>query len=627
MHNQPKPRVTIIMPTFKQAAFIRRAIESVCAQLYTQWELWIIDDSSPDETFAIVQPYVSESGRNHIYYHRFETNRGMGAAINYGMEHAQGSYIAYLPSDDYYYKEHLAGLVQALDADPQSIAAYSGIRYHNNRMAEQMVPGFALQAVQVLHRLTPDRWVERSELVTDDLERMFWHKLRPKGAFHSVPQVTCEWVDHPHQRYKILREPVGGLNTYRQYYRVQEPIRIKTNYGNYMDEDLHYQRFRQRPDTPMAPDGLKILMVGELAYNPERVLALEELGHKLYGLWMPEPYWYNTVGPLPFGHVEDIPAQNWKEAVREIRPDVIYALLNWQAVPFANQVMKENPGIPFVWHFKEGPFICLEKGTWDQMVELTLCSDGQIYSSPEMRDWYETAVPGSVSQGFSFVLDGDLPKKEWLNGERLPLLSEQDGEIHTVVPGRPIGLHPYNVVELAEVGIHLHFYGDFTHGQWLEWIEKTKRLAPDHIHLHSQVDQEGWVKEFSQYDAGWLHYFESANGGDIRNATWDDMNYPARIATYVTAGLPMLQYDNSGHIVAMQEVARKHDIGLYLKNMQDLHRQISDKSRMAKLRENVWKVRKQFTFDYHAEGLVQFFRQVIDNKSGKHARGRLRSKE
>ncbi len=70
---------------------------------------------------------------------------------------------------------------------------------------------------------------------------------------------------------------------------------------------------------------------------------------------MPSPYWYNTVGPVPFGHVEDLPAIGWREAIRALRPDIIYALLNWQAVPFARRVLADNPGVPFVWHFKEGP--------------------------------------------------------------------------------------------------------------------------------------------------------------------------------------------------------------------------------------------------------------------------------
>jgi len=130
-----------------------------------------------------------------------------------------------------------------------------------------------------------------------------------------------------------------------------------------------------RPRPPLAPDALKILLVGELAYNADRILALEELGHRLYGLWMPDPHWYNTVGPLPFGHVEELDRTCWEAELRRVQPDVIYALLNWQAVPFAHHVALRNPGIPLVWHFKEGPFICLEKGTWPQLAELSRIAD------------------------------------------------------------------------------------------------------------------------------------------------------------------------------------------------------------------------------------------------------------
>jgi hypothetical protein len=97
---------------------------------------------------------------------------------------------------------------------------------------------------------------------------------------------------------------------------------------------------------------------------------------------------------------------------------------------------------------------------WKELIELTTESEGQIFTSQEMQDWFEEFLPKKSSN--TLVLDGDLPKKEWLTNESSPLLSEKDGEIHTVVPGRPIGLHPQNVAELAEQKIHLHFYGDFT---------------------------------------------------------------------------------------------------------------------------------------------------------------------
>jgi glycosyltransferase involved in cell wall biosynthesis len=606
------PRISILMPTYNQATFIVRSLKSLYAQSMPDWELLIVDDHSLDDTAVQLQPFLNDF---RIRYFRLKTNSGLGAALNFGLERAQSPLIAYLPSDDVYYPEHLQTLIDLLDQNPDAVMAYSGVRHHYNRTAPGQIPGYPIQLVQAAHRATLHRWVERDELVTDDLERMFWGKLCAYNATLQTGKITCEWVDHPHQRHKLLQEPEGGINRYRQYYQVQEPLRFHSTTGNFIDEGKHYRQFRERPDTPPAPDGLKILLVGELAYNPERVLALEERGHRLYGLWMRHPYWYNTVGPLPFGHVRDLPYPDWKRAVRKLKPDVIYALLNWQAVPFVNAVLNELPDIPFVWHFKEGPFICLEKGTWPQLVEIYTKSDGQIFTSPEMQAWFDTLLPDTSQNHPTLLLDGDLPKRDWFQAETSPLLSAQDREFHTVVPGRPIGLHPSDVMDLAHNGIHLHFYGNFTQNQWLEWIDKTVRLAPRNIHLHSTADQEDWVREFSQYDAGWLHYFKSENEGEIRRSNWDDLNYPARLATLVAAGLPLLQRDNTGSRVATQSLVRSLDLGLFFSNMHELHTQLDNPVRMAQLRKNVWRQRELFTFDAHADELVRFFRTVIETKN------------
>jgi hypothetical protein len=418
--------------------------------------------------------------------------------------------------------------------------------------------------------------------------------------------VTCEWVDHPDQLHKVLQEPVGGLNTYRSRFRVAEPIRMHTTVGNRIDEVAQYRPYRERPDTPRSPEGLKILLCGELAYNADRVLALEERGHQLFGLWMPDPYWYNTVGPLPFGHVTDVTLENWRDA----DVDVIYGLLNWQAVPFAASVLRRRGDVPFVWHYKEGPFISRERGHWGDLAELTTRSDAIISSSPEMRAWTSLAFPESTRLPHH-ALDGDLPKADRLSAGRSGLLSEEDGQIHTVVPGRPIGLHPHTVAELADRGVHLHFYGDFTHGQWREWIEKTRRFAPRYLHLHAQVDQGDWVREFSRYDAGWLHTFASRNGGDLRRADWDDLNYPARLTTLVAAGVPVLQRDNTGHVVATQTLVRERDLGVFFTDIPDLARQLGDRARLGELRERVWAQRGEFTFDAHADELLDVFRKVV----------------
>jgi glycosyltransferase involved in cell wall biosynthesis len=602
------PQVSVIMPTFKQERFLRRAIDSLLTQSWTDWELIVVDDGSPDDTQAILAPFLDDPRIRGI---RFDINQGLGRALNAGLDASNGPLVAYLPSDDVWYRDHLANLVDHFASQPDLALAYSGIRYHYNRSTSGQIEGEPLQLVQTMHCRTSDRWLERSELTTDDLERMLWSRLRARGRVASTNLVTCEWVDHPGQRHKLLREPIGGINPYRLYCDVREPMRFHSTEGNFIDEIERFARFRDRPATPLAADGLKILLVGELAYNPERVLALEERGHQLFGLWMPNPYWYNYVGPLPFGHVQDLDFATWREDVRRIQPDVIYALLNWQTVPFARSVLAQNRGIPFVWHFKEGPFICLEHGCWEELIDLCIGANGFISSSPEMLEWFDTVLPGLSGTKPTLSLDGDLPKRDWFNAAPAQRISARDGEIHTVVPGRPIGLHPESVAELGAEGVHLHFYGDFTHGQWKAWIERTRGLAPRHLHLHANVDQDRWVSEFSQYDAGWLHGFTSHNRGDIRRADWDDLNYPARMATLAAAGLPMIQKNNAGARVAIQALGREHDLSVFYSSIPDLANQLRESDRMNQIRDSVWRQRDQFTFDAHADELIAFFRSAI----------------
>ena len=390
------------------------------------------------------------------------------------------------------------------------------------------------------------------------------------------------------------------------------PLIFRSTVGNLTDEAAQFRAMRERPDTPAAPDGLKVLLTGELAYNADRVLALEERGHTLYGLWTPDPMWFNTVGPLPFGHVTDIAYTDWRDTVRRVQPDVIYALLNWQTVAFAHQILTENPGIPFVWHFKEGPFICLEKNLWSALVDLTTRADGVIFSSPEMRDWFDTAIPGATASTPDLHSRRRSAEARLVRGRTRPasVRRRRRGAYH-VVPGRPIGLHAATVGELAAAGVHLYFYGDFTQGQWAEWIPRAQAVAHGKLHLHPSVDQRGWLAEFSQYDAGWLHYFPSENAGEVRRANWDDLNYPARIATLAVAGVPLLQCDNADAFVATDRLARAHDLGFFGRLMAEIAAQLHDRPRLNAVRDSVWRQRDWFTFDTHADALVAFFRQVI----------------
>lgn len=617
MGENSKEFISVIMPTYNQGAFITRAITSLKLQTFERWELIIINDGSTDYTAEVLKEYLIDP---RIRCFENEENEGLGASLNKGITLAKYNLIAYLPSDDVYFSNHLTTLLECLIKSGDSFLVYAGVKhnYHDNILSSSgntsldIISGYGLQLVQVLHRKTHQRWMERDELVTDDLGVMFWERLQNWAPFVPTMLVTCEWVDHPEQRHKIINEKnSGGIYLYKQFYKVNRPIIFRSKNGIYINELEEYKKFRNDA-IPGSENSLKILLVGELAYNPERIYALEQAGHKLYGLWMPNPDCYNTTGPLSFGNVQDLDIDNWIESVKEIKPDIIYALLNHQAVPFAHYIMLSNPGIPFVWHFKEGPFFCRQHGLWKELVELYVNSDGQIYVNEEIKNWFDQFM--SNEDNCTFILDGDLPKKDWFEGARSPLLSDIDGEIHTVVPGRPMGLSPDHMEQLAKQKIHLHMYGDIQQSFWQDWIDITNRVAPGYLHLHPQCTPENWVQEFSQYDAGWLHYFESDNQGELMKAGWLDLNYPARMPTLAAAGLPMIQKDNTGHIAATQSLIQRMDLGIFFNSFDELGEKLRDKKRMAELRKNVWKERAFFSFDYHVDGLVNFFRRVIERK-------------
>lgn len=523
---------TVIMPTYNQASFIRRAILSLQRQTYSNWELIIVNDGCTDETEKFISDFLKDPK---IIYIKNKLNTGIGHAVNQALNRANYDYIAYLPSDDFYDAMHLEVLKQKLDESEEIILAFNGVRYDESessgilayRKAIGVRPGYNLLMVQVAHRRTDDHWVVRDECVSEDLFFTFWRKLTDKGIFVPTGQVTCEWTNHPDQRHKIIGEMYGGgLNKYRQYYDVQYPIRMRaTNYKT-IDEPKMYASYQK--EIPLCKDFLRILIVGELAYNSERIYAFEEAGHRLYGLWSKPRFCFSTVGPLPFGHIEDIPYSCWRQRVKEIKPDIIYAQLSTGAIDIAHEVLKSRMGIPFVWHFKEGPHEALKIGLWNKLIDLYTYADGKIYLNEEIKDWFELFVPYHLKVTPTYVLDGDLPKANCFNSTFSEKLSVSDGAVHTVVVGRMIGLSPNEVKTLADHNIHIHVYNE-NHISEEMVTYKYRKVAPNHFHVHNHCSQLQWVAEFSKYDAGWLHCIDSSNEQSLLRAIWSDLNLPARI--------------------------------------------------------------------------------------------------
>ena len=95
--------VSIIMPAYNASKYIAESVDSVLAQTYQNWELIIIDDGSKDNTAEIIGNYTDKR----IKFYKNETNLGVSAARNKAIQIAQGSWTAFLDSDDRWSEEKL----------------------------------------------------------------------------------------------------------------------------------------------------------------------------------------------------------------------------------------------------------------------------------------------------------------------------------------------------------------------------------------------------------------------------------------------------------------------------------------------------------------------------------------
>lgn len=120
--------ISIIIPTYNRADLLPRALKSVIAQTYRDWECIVVDDGSTDATQEVLQEFVEQDSRIRAMH---QTNAGQGAARNAGIRVMRGDYIAFLDSDDEWLPEKLTQQVAVLTKEINADFCYTAdiVRY------------------------------------------------------------------------------------------------------------------------------------------------------------------------------------------------------------------------------------------------------------------------------------------------------------------------------------------------------------------------------------------------------------------------------------------------------------------------------------------------------------------
>lgn len=119
------PRISIIIPAYAHAQFIGDAIRSVVKQALEDWELIIVNDGSPDDTYNVVKPFLPDP---RIQYFE-QKNQGQSAARNFGISMAQGEFIHLLDDDDWMPSDAFEWQVATLTTCPDVATIVGAVTY------------------------------------------------------------------------------------------------------------------------------------------------------------------------------------------------------------------------------------------------------------------------------------------------------------------------------------------------------------------------------------------------------------------------------------------------------------------------------------------------------------------
>ena len=98
------PKISVIVPVYKAEQYIRRCVDSILAQTFTDFELLLIDDGSPDNSGAICDEYAAKDSRIKVFH---KENGGVSSARNLGLDNATGEWITFVDSDDWIETDYL----------------------------------------------------------------------------------------------------------------------------------------------------------------------------------------------------------------------------------------------------------------------------------------------------------------------------------------------------------------------------------------------------------------------------------------------------------------------------------------------------------------------------------------
>ncbi|MEM6772180.1 MAG: glycosyltransferase family 2 protein [Bacteroidota bacterium] len=249
--------LSIILPTHNRAALLPRAIASVLAQTYTEWELIIVDDGSTDGTAEVVKPYTKD---DRIRYH-YQNNRQLNGARNTGIGLARGQFAGFLDDDDELLPNHLAVMAAAIGEDGAERDIYRSGELlerggqttagHNYTNGQDILPQYwthstGMFGMMIRTTLLREHPFDERVMLLDDF--LWLNQVLPQAKFRQLDTHTVLVHLHPEQRSahyltdELLEQNVSRLAEAYNLPGVAASVPFSAYQQQVFHQYLHYSR-------------------------------------------------------------------------------------------------------------------------------------------------------------------------------------------------------------------------------------------------------------------------------------------------------------------------------------------------------------------------------------------------
>ena len=109
-----RPLISVVVASYNYERFLPKTLDSILNQTYKKYEVIIVDDGSKDNSVELIKKYTKKYKNFHLYQHEGGINKGLPKTIEFAISKANGEYVAFLESDDYWREDKLEEVVSLI---------------------------------------------------------------------------------------------------------------------------------------------------------------------------------------------------------------------------------------------------------------------------------------------------------------------------------------------------------------------------------------------------------------------------------------------------------------------------------------------------------------------------------